>query len=408
METISIALTGDTHADGDSRFADHNRILQWIADDACARKCVALFHSGDAYERARTTPEEREAVATWAERVSRYMPLVMVAGNHDNPLDIEMIGRLHGVHPIHAVTVPQTLVVGELHGITVHCLPWPRRAHLVAARAGVHAEFVAEESRDSLNVAGADALRNVLRGFSLGRATDDAPSILLAHAMVRGSKTSVSQPPMVGHDFELGLEDLALAEADAVALGHIHMRQEWEINAHLYELPPHEGMHGAPVVYPGSPRRCNFGETEEKSYTVLTFDGRRCVDVERVLTPAPPMIHVAAVFNPNDGKLYPVARLPEHVNGAEIRLRYDVPAAHRAAARHAAEALGAELGALCNATAIKVEERVEVETRARAPEVTAAVTTWDKLNAHWAARKSGPGERLEQVKEKFIQLEGPL
>jgi exonuclease SbcD len=98
---------------------------------------------------------------------------------------------------------------------------------------------------------------------------------------VRGSVTSTGQP-LVGCDLEVGLEDLALVQADAYLLGHIHKGQAWEIA-------------GAPCVYPGSPRRTSFGESEAKGYTIVTVEGHAAT-TEFVELPTTPMLHFSGLW----------------------------------------------------------------------------------------------------------------
>jgi DNA repair exonuclease SbcCD nuclease subunit len=235
-----------------------------------------------------------------------------------------------------------------------------------------------------------EMLRRILRGFNVDG--PPRPRVLLAHAMVRGSQTSVSQPPLVGQDLELAIDDLALAGADFVALGHIHLGQSWDTDGEI------------PIVYPGSPRRCNYGETETKSYVVAEFDGRGCVQWDRVETPCPPMIHVSGAFA--DGALK--FDVNEHgiadVRGAEIRVRYDVNARDREAAKLAAEQQAALLRA--GGAIVKIEERIAIDARARAPEVASAASVADKLVAHWKAKGAMP-ERLDHLLAKLDALESP-
>ena len=75
------------------------------------------------------------------------------------------------------------------------------------------------------------------------------------------------------------MEDLALVGADAYVLGHIHKSQAWDIG-------------GAPVIYPGSPRRTDFGELEPKGYVIVDVtDSGGVVSWEFVEAPATPMLH---------------------------------------------------------------------------------------------------------------------
>lgn len=354
---MRIAIVADSHFDEHSRFQECIRLHTWIADDARARGVDVVLHAGDVFER-KSTPAERNAFAAWVTLIASFAPIVIVRGNHDALHDLQIFAGLDTDHPViveegadcHAVATE----AGEL---LVACLAWPRKAELLAS-----GTFGDDEG------AAGRALRAVLSGLRDElESVERLPRVLLTHAMVRGSMTSVGQP-LVGCDMELGLEDLALAGADLIALGHIHMPQDWDVA-------------GVPAVYPGSPRRTAFGEVEDKGYVVAEFDGPRLVGWERVVAPATPMVlidvHVAA-----DGTVSPVDLAG--LEGAEVRLRVHGAASARAAIRGASDELRAALEQA--GAAAKIEEVVTAEVRARAPEVAAAVSLKDKLLAHWESK----------------------
>lgn len=374
---MRIAIVADSHFDEHSRFQECIRLHTWIADDARARGVDVVLHAGDVFER-KSTPAERNAFAAWVTRVASFAPMVIVRGNHDAVDDLQIFGGLETANPViieeNAGMHPISTENGNAH---IACLAWPRKAALVAS-----GEFGDDEG------AAGRALRAILSGFRdelesaervMARHTDGTdrfPRILLTHAMVRGSVTSVGQP-LVGCDMELGLEDLALAGADLIALGHIHMPQDWDVA-------------GVPAVYPGSPRRTAFGEVEDKGYVVATFDGPKLVGWERVVAPAAPMVLVDVRLRP-DGSF----DVPEHapVSGGEVRVRVHGGASQRDAIRDATTHLAQRFrdeGAI----EVKAEEAVIAEVRSRMPEIAAARTLDDKLPAFWRAK----GIEIEPVR----------
>jgi DNA repair exonuclease SbcCD nuclease subunit len=377
-----VAIIADSHFDETSRFDECRRLHDWIADDLCERGVALILHAGDVFER-RSTPRERLAFAEWLQRAASLAPVAAVRGNHDAPGDLLLFRDLETRHPVHVV---EDARVVEIAGCAIACVAWPRKAHLLA--------LLEQAGREAGELAAADALRNVLRGLGHQLAKHEGPRILLMHAMVRGSRVSTGQP-LVGCDLELGLEDLRLVDADFVALGHIHLGQDWTVD-------------GAPCVYPGSPRRTAFGEGEPKGYVLVDFDeidgSRRPTEDwprwERIEVPATPMVMVESAWR--DGALLGL----EHtsVAGAEVRLRFETPVDHREAAR--AQALEQRDRLLAaGAIAVKVEEIVTVESRARAPEVATAQTLEEKLSALWRARSFEPGARRERLVDKANQVE---
>lgn len=394
------ALVGDTHADADNRFDEHNEVMNWIAWDAKGRGAQALLHSGDVYERT-SNSREREAVARWVMTAAGLMPVVIVAGNHDDPRDIEALGHLNTKFRVYAETRPGPLLpveAGSADAIAwIALLPWPQKAYLLAG--------AEQKSRAQGDVAAVTALRNILRDYGVRFAGlgGDEPRLFLGHCMMRGSRVGISQPPLVGADFELGVEDLGLVGADFYGLGHIHLGQDWVVENNQQ----HHLGHEPPIVYPGSPRRMNFGEIEEKSYVLLTFDDRQLVSWERVPTPCRRMIHLTGDVGEIDGQPHLLmdsnGEIPQ---GAEVRVRYEVPAEGRVAGRAAAARAKDRLMAL-GAVNVVLEEVVQVEQRARAPEVAAAATNRDRLWEHWRSKGimlEGQG-RVWQCLTKLEELE---
>lgn len=380
-----LAVVADTHANEHSRFQEHNRIMAWVIDDAHARGCETVAHTGDVWER-KSTPLERLSVADWVQYGSRSMNVIVIGGNHDTPEDIEWIGRLqpaNALTQIHSVTQPESVII---HGIEFCCLPWPRKGHLLAAN---DASITHAQS----NAAAVLSLQDILRGFGPRRRHTMA-RVLLAHCMMRGSQVSKQQPPLVGMDFELGLEDLGLVGADFYALGHIHLGQEWSVDS---------GRGSVPVVYPGSPRRCTFGETDPKGYLVLDFnDDGKLASWERVPTPCTPMVLISGEYE--DGVLS--TDEPEDIKGAEVRVRYSVAADQRQEARAAAHGMRDRMVAVGGALSVVLEEETIVEKRSRSPEVAQAVTIAAKLGAYWdSTRRELTPERRERLLKKLAQLE---
>ena len=384
-------VLADSHFNDRERFAECVRLHEEIVEMARDLRPDVILHAGDLYERA-STPTEREAVADFVQACASIAPVVVVRGNHDARHDIEHLRRLRAAHPIWALEDPQLVEVG---GMAIAALPWPRKAAVLA-----HCESAGHAADTA-----ADGLRAILRGLGNELEAAGKPSVLLSHAMVRGSKTSTGQQ-LVGCDFELGLEDLDLCRAHAYALGHIHMRQEWSIG-------------NLPVFYPGSPRRSNIGEREEKGVSLLTWNGTyRQFKVEYIPTSAIPMVlceadYYSETYSPEStapAGLYFSDHSHEGpdecaVKGAEVRLRYNVSEGDRRDARRCAEywiARALEAGAID----AQIEERVAVETRARAPELATAQTLVDQLRVFWESNGTTPdAETSARLTEKLKEIE---
>lgn len=384
---MRVAIIADTQVDAERRFDEAARIHAWLVEDIRRQQADLVLHSGDVYERA-STPEERALVADFVTALSADAPVVIVAGNHDAPGELPILARLRTAHPV---------IVEEDHGVhlvhtaagpcAVACLGWPRRADV---QAQVRAEGGAP-AREVTHAVGVEQLRAKLSAMRVELHRHGAPRILLAHAMVRGSRIGIGQPfysaeggraarVLMGAEFELGLEDLSLADADLVALGHVHQGQDWDLD-------------GVPIVYPGSPWRRDFGELGAKTYVLADFDrgpdGWRLASWRRVETPARRMVVVRVAWTGN-GWAEDLSELD--VAGAEVRIIYRADADHAGAARTAALQLRQDLQRRGAIDVRKPEGHVRARTRARAEDVAKATGLPEKLSTLWNTRRPGLSE----------------
>lgn len=400
---IRVVVVADSHFDEGSRFAECVRLHQEIEGWVRANKPDLLVHAGDIFER-RSTPTERHAVADWLQDIAQTCPVVVVRGNHDAEADVEFMDRLRSVHPIRCMERPGVVQAGCCQ---IACLPWPRKAALLASLGHVPQEHAAQAAQE--------ALRAVLGGFP-AMMRDTTPCLFVGHVMMRGSVTSVGNP-LVGMDMELGLDDLALARCDAYALGHIHKGQGWEVTG-LHEPSRCSTWTpgNTPAFYPGSPRRTAFGELESKGFSVISFmrDATNWkAEVEFVELPATPMVLIETEWAPEHVGMPGDVIVPagfadfdqSNVAGAEVRFRYNVASEHREAARAAAQAWRELALSSGQVVSVKVEEVVEAAQRARAPEVATARTLQEQLDAYWASKGFDPGSRRSALLSKLSELE---
>lgn len=364
-----VIASGDHHFDEhSSRWDECLRIHDWIAEQVEEHQPDAFLSAGDIYERA-STPKEREAVAAWLTRIAAVCPVVIARGNHDRPQDLYLLRRLCTHHP---VTVEEGAGVHYAGDAAIATLAWPSRSLLRS--------LVPDMSAEGIDDAARAALRTVLGGMAAELEAFRGDKLLLMHAMVDGSVTSVGQP-LVGCEFNVGLADLAAAGCHAGILGHIHAPQEWE----------HAGV---PYIYTGSPFRTAFGETEEKS--IALWDGGR---LTRIHTPATRMELRELTWDPATQRLEGDL---SGLDGAEVRIRYQVPADQREAARGAIAEATERLG---GAARIKTEEQVVPADRVRAPEVTTVTTLREKLAIHWASKGIDlPAARAERIFARAEEL----
>lgn len=371
---MRILASADHHFDEHSpRWSECLRIHAWMVDEARRQRPDVFLSAGDIYDRA-STATERAAVADWLTTIANVCPIVIAKGNHDRPLDCALLARLRTRCPIHVV---ERFDVIHLEAGDVGAVAWPNKSGL-AAMTGADGQ--------ALDQRAVQALRAVL-GEIASNFEPNRPHVLLMHAMVSGSRTSLGQP-LIGGELSLGLDDVALARADLAVLGHIHCPQEWR------------GVGGADVLYTGSPFRTTFGESEEKSILLADVDSGSA-RWERLHTPATKMHLLTAHWDGEALRLTAVA----DTRGAEVRLRYEVAIDQRIAAKRAVTELRDAM-LREGAVLVKVEEVVHAHVHARAPAIAKALSLEDKLAALWEHQGTTlTGDRRQALLDKLTTLE---
>lgn len=378
MPPITIMATGDDHFRTGPRFSECGRVHTWIAGEVAERRPDLFLLTGDLYH-ADSTPDERSAAADFLTAVASVCPVVLVRGNHDRRRDLRILARLATKHP---VTVEEGAAVHHVAGVAVAAVAWPDRAS-IAAMLG---RAVPAETTDA--AARAMMIETFTRlGDEL--AQHQGPRLLMGHFMLGGACTEAGQP-IRGAELALRLEDFAHTRAHAVIMGHVHAGQAWSLPG------------GEPVIYAGSPLRHDYGEPGPKSILTMTLDDTGVVAWSRIPTPARPMHLLRGTYD--RGTL--TMNVPDDVAGADVRLRYDVPDAHRVAAAMAAQELRARLLAQ-GAADVKVDPVPDVVVRVRSPEVAAETTREGQLRARWALR-GVPEDRQARLMAKYERVKAAV
>jgi exonuclease SbcD len=201
-------------------------------------------------------------------------------------------------------------------------------------------------------------LRAILADFGAKAADSPRPHILMGHFTVAGSETSTGQV-LMGGEIILSPADIALANADYVAMGHIHKQQKLEPN----------------IYYAGSPYHLNFGELEEKGFNIVTFDDNGgLVDVEFIKNPhARPRQTIDARWDA-EKQGWDLSENPHP--GADVRIRLYAPT-HEFSDDTISQVEAAALEAGINS--VKIEKIPTPENRIRAAELSSARSLRDKL-----------------------------
>lgn len=382
-----LAHLADLHADERGRLEDLVAVLDAFIAQACAADVRAIVIAGDIYER-RSTPAERNLIAAFLLQCAEVAPVFICKGNHDVEGDLDILGELGGVYPIHVETgasaQPDSAVnMGTPFGFLG--LSWFDKANLVA-----HAEASEDAaSTTERTIQAARGLLTALHAEARRVADAGAVPILVGHVLVAGSETSTGQQ-LIGTTVELSPGDLADVGCAYVALGHIHKAQSW-----------------GRVCYSGSPQRQNFGEAEQKGWNLVTIDTERWrepdgVTVEFRELPARRIVLIEEDWTQGVDRVR-LSRPDESLAGALVRFRYRIRAedVHLVDETTIATAL-----AIAGAHESKIEAVLEHTERVRSAAIVEARDTAAKLSAYWAAAAiEVPDATKDRIFAKLAEIE---
>lgn len=390
---LKVAHYSDLHASQKTK-VEALATLAFIFEECRKREVHALINSGDTFDGPITLGNSgplNELLDLFFSKVQCPHYVIEGTKSHDMPGSIDIFEKLRGFgKTIHVHRLPasyplvktgheQTLLLPEIHpawnldpGDGTPCghisfLPAPTKSFLAEDFQG---------SSEDLNQYLAQKLRTILADFGAKAAESPKPHILVSHITVAGSELSTGQV-MLGGDIQVSVADLALANADYVALGHIHKAQKL----------------GSNIYYAGSPYHLNFGELEPKGFNIVTFDdGGNLDDVGFVRTPSRPRQVIDAEIAEGHLKL-----LETPCAGADIRIRIYAP-------QHGYfEGLDLEAQSMCaEANSLKIEFIPTAENRIRAVDLSKAKTLRDKLVEYGNVKSI---DIAETVLQKADQLE---
>lgn len=378
-----VAHTGDLHitekpGPGAATLDEQTGILDWIGNDAHKAGAEAMLVAGDIFDKA-STPAERNAAIDVFARWAELFPVVVAYGNHDRPGDLNFLRFAERDFPVKVADIPQTVTP---QGLRVECLPWPRKANIVAlmeAATGCDYENIAQS-----------AMAAILASMRVKCDATSNPSVLLAHAELGAALMDSGQPLAGRCDIELSEGDLLDTGADYIALGHIHKAQT---------------LGDGKIRYCGSPRPTAFGQEDPKGYSLVEVIPGQAPIIEHRESPAHRMISAVAAYDGDRDELIPSEDRPGLVQGAAYRLSYVATSSERGAARKEAERIRDSM-IYQGARSVMLDPRITQTHRVRSEGIRRAIRTDEKLSAYWD--NVGRPKREQQLVAKLAELEGGL
>lgn len=301
-----------------SRLLDFEQSLNTCIDYAIEHDVDFFMFSGDAYKTATPSPTQQKLLMRCFLRLYQaHIPIVIVVGNHDNPLSFGKANSLDifaslPVNGIHLFSKPDSLVLQTKSGpIQIVGIPWPNR-HNIALKDDYFARSACDITEQI-----SQALASIITTLA-SKLDPTIPAILAGHLTVSNGLFSGSERKAIyGQDPILMPSQLAIEPFDYVALGHLHRFQNLN-----------EG--GIPIVYSGSIDRIDFGERkEEKGFCIVSISKDKKTSFEFITIPTRPFIQIDIILNEvDDQTLQILGEIKKfNIKDAIVKITYKLPKA---------------------------------------------------------------------------------
>lgn len=267
MKKLTVLVTGDWHLDSKEYNVIKAELSLKEMVEYCKKNEVDLIlNPGDVWEKAQIDPFYDSTMGAGVELARKYLSelsksvtqIFIVKGNNSHD-PVGSIAKLHKFRDnIFAYEYPVVLGIDETNFVVdllrnenknplkfiVTLIPYPTKQG-----------FVTIDSIDNNNAEFIEKFEEFMAHIGTVVEPYDCPKIMGLHGNVVGSRLSSGQT-LVSQDVLLAPKTLERALHHYYGLGHIHLRQFFS---------PYMG-------YCGSLYNKNWGETEQKSFEVVTFE----------------------------------------------------------------------------------------------------------------------------------------
>ncbi|MBM7604147.1 exonuclease SbcD [Metabacillus crassostreae] len=270
---MRILHTADWHLgrslEGRSRLAEQAQFIDELVKIVEEEKVDAILMAGDAFDTVNPPAAAEQLFYEGLSRLSDHgkRPIVVIAGNHDNPDRLSAASPLAGNHSIHLIGYPiiDTIKVdiprlGQQ--MKVAALAYPSEARLEQVLSEEHDEILLRNKYD-------EKIRELFTMMSK-QFRSDTVNIAMSHIHVAGGSSTDSERPIeVGGAYTVAATSMPEA-AQYVALGHLHRPQNINRAKTL-------------TRYSGSPLAYSFSEIGyAKSVTILDAEPSKPVEMKEI------------------------------------------------------------------------------------------------------------------------------
>jgi exonuclease SbcD len=250
---VKILHTADWHVGrtirGQSREDEHRAVLSEIAALAAGENVDLILVTGDIFDASTTSPSAEEIVYRALLALAEVGPVVMVAGNHDNPSRLRAVAPLLKLGRVRVGAGVERAGVLEFADLSTRVVMVP----FISKKGIVRAEQILSLDSTELRGEYSERVQQIIAKLCAGMAAD-AVNILAGHLMVHGGQTGGGERAV--HLFEYAIPTASFpSHFQYIALGHLHRPQR--VAAPM------------PLWYSGSPLQLDFGEGEDRKAVLL-------------------------------------------------------------------------------------------------------------------------------------------
>lgn len=257
---LKVLHTGDWHLT-DKNMTELERCLEFLVYTARTDEPDIIIHSGDIFDSALLKADSQAAKLSFKvfEELANIAPVAIIIGtpSHDGQV-AEILRYIKARFQVHVSTRPEQIYYndGFLGAVNPNSFTKPIEAVISMCPAPTKQFFKTQSGIETSDVEIAGQLSAMFAGFAAQANEFDCPHILVGHWNTTGSLISDTQT-LTGVDIEISKDQMALAEADLVCLGHIHYPQQ---------IP------SSNIFYSGSIASLSWGEIHDHGFYIHDID----------------------------------------------------------------------------------------------------------------------------------------
>ncbi|XQY92738.1 exonuclease subunit SbcD [Metabacillus sp. HB246100] len=270
---MRILHTADWHLgrslEGRSRLVEQAEFIDELVKIVEEEQIDAILMAGDAFDTVNPPAAAEQLFYEGLSRLSDHgrRPIIVIAGNHDNPDRLSAASPLTGNHAIHLIGYPlmDTIKIDVPKAgqkMQVAALAYPSEARLEQILSAEHEEVQLRNKYD-------EKIREIFGKMS-EQFQKDTVNITMSHIHVAGGSSTDSERPIeVGGAYTVAATSMPEA-AQYVALGHLHRPQTIKRASTL-------------TRYSGSPLAYSFSEIGyTKSVTIIEAQPNQPVEIREI------------------------------------------------------------------------------------------------------------------------------